>query len=149
MTVKETYKTLIRPIVQHPTGHKCIKRVLQKDWAKIYLLFKKKKKFESRMRISQYKILNNILHFSNGLHKFDYAEFPLCSFCNSETETTTHLFCQCRETIQLWISLSNWCKDCLTLPTLEPSTASNSGFRDIKDEKANLLTISLYYLKCK
>ena len=43
LTVNETYKTLVRLLVQHPTAQKSIKRVLQRnyiDWATVYYLRK-------------------------------------------------------------------------------------------------------------
>ena len=109
LTVKETYKTLIRPLVQQHTARKSIKHVLQRndtEWATGYLL-SQKTTIESRMHIFQKKILNNILYLNNKLHKFGYAESPLCSLCNSETETMTHLFRHCSKTIQFGGSLSN------------------------------------------
>ena len=118
------WRILIRSLVQRPNAQKSIESVLQRndiDWATVYLL-PQKTTIESRMRIFQYKILNNILYLDNRLPKFGYVESPLCSLCNSETETMTHLFCHCSESIQLWSSLSNWCRECLILPTLEPST---------------------------
>ena len=69
-TVKETHNTLIRPLVQQPTAQKSIESVLQwndTDWATVYLLLQKTTT-ESRMRIFQYKILNNILYLNNRLH---------------------------------------------------------------------------------
>ena len=140
LTVKETYKTLIRPLVKQPIAQKSIESVLQRndiDWATVYLL-PQKTTIESRMRIFQYKILNNILYLNNRLYKFGYVESPLCSLCNSETETMIHLFCRCSKTLQLWSSLSNWCKECLTLPTLEPSTAI-LGFWNINDKENKLI----------
>ena len=53
LTVKETYKTLIRPLVHQPTAQKSIERVLQRndtDWATVYLL-PQKTTIESRMCI--------------------------------------------------------------------------------------------------
>ena len=97
------------------------------------------------MRIFQHKILNNILYLNNRLYKFGHAESPMCSLCNSEIETMSHLFCHCSKTDQMWKSLTSWCKDCLTLPLLEPCTAI-LGFCDIRDKKASSLTISLHYL---
>ena len=50
-----------------PTAQKSIERVLQKndiDWATVYLL-PQKTTTESRLRIFQYKILNNISGFTN------------------------------------------------------------------------------------
>ena len=147
LTVKETYKTLIRPLVKQPTAQKSTESVLQRndiDWATVYLL-PQKTTIESRMHIFQYKILNNILYLNNRLYKFGYVQSLLCSLCNSETETMIHLFCHCSKTLQLWSSLSNWYKEFLALLTLEPSTAI-LGFWNINDKKANSLTIFLYYL---
>ena len=98
------------------------------------------------MRIFQYKILNNILYLNNRLYKFGYVESPMCSLCNSETETMTHLFCHCSKTDQMWNSLTSWCKGCLTLPVLEPSTAI-LGFFDIWDEKSKLINHILILFK--
>ena len=148
LTVKETYKTLIRPLVKQPTARKSIESVLQRndiDWATVYLL-PQKTTIESRMRIFQYKILNNILYLNNRLYKFGYVESPLCSLCNSETETMIHLFCRCSKTLQLWSSLSNWCKECLTMPTLEPSTAI-LGFWNINDKESKLINHILILFK--
>ena len=94
LTVKKTYKTLVRPLVQQPTAQKSIECVLQRndmDCATVYLL-PEKTTIESRMRIFQYKILNSIMYLNNRPHKFGYAESPLCSRCDSETETMTRLF---------------------------------------------------------
>ena len=134
--------------MKQPTAQKSIESVLQRndiDWATVYLL-PQKTTTESRMRIFQDKILNNILYLNNRFYKFGYVESPLCSLCNSETETMIHLFCHCSKTLQLWISLSNWCKECLTLPTQEPSTAI-LGFGNISDEKSKLINHILILFK--
>ena len=50
LTVKETYKTLIRPLVKQPTAQKSIESVLQTndiDWATVYLLPQKECAFFS------------------------------------------------------------------------------------------------------
>ena len=55
LTVKETYKTPIRPLVKQPAAQKSIESVLQRndiDWATAYLL-PQKRTIESRMRIFQ------------------------------------------------------------------------------------------------
>ena len=112
LTVKGTYETLIRPLVQQPIAQRSIERILQMNdigWATVYLLLQKTT-IESRMRIFQYKILNNILYLNDRLYKLGYVESPKYSLCNSETETMTHLFCHCSKTDQMWNSLTSWCK---------------------------------------
>ena len=77
--------------MQQPTAQRSIEHILQMndiDWATVYLL-PQKTTIESRMRIFQYKILNNILYLNNRLYKCGYVESPMCSLCNSETETMT------------------------------------------------------------
>ena len=137
--------------MQQPTAQRSIERVLQMnniDWATVYLL-PQKTTTESRMRIFQYKIMNNILYLNNRLYKFGYVESPICSLCNFETEIMTHSFCYCSKTDQMWNSLTIWCKDWFTLPLIEPSTA-NLGFCDIRDEKHkhinHILTLFKYFL---
>ena len=74
LTVKGTFKTLIRPLVQQSTAQRSIERVLPMnniDLATVYLL-PQKTTIESRMHIFQYKILNNILYLNNRLYKFGY-----------------------------------------------------------------------------
>ena len=98
------------------------------------------------MCIFQYKILNNILYLNNRLYKFGYVESPLCSLCNSETETMVHLFCHCSKTLQLWRSLSNWCKEYLTQPMLDPSTAV-LRFSNINDKESKFINHILMLFK--
>ena len=89
LTVKKTYKTLITSLVQQPNAQRSIERILQMnniDWVTIYLL-PQNSTIESRMRIFQYKILNNILYLNNRLYKFGCVDSPMYSLCNSETET--------------------------------------------------------------
>ena len=42
---------------------------------------------DTKLRIFQYKILNNILCVNKMLFKFRKVESPLCSFCKAEDET--------------------------------------------------------------
>ena len=89
------------------------------------------------------------MYLNNRLYKFGYVESPMCSLCISETETMTHLFCHYSKTDQMWNSLTSWCKGCLKLPLLEPSTAI-LGFCDIRYEKSKLinhiLTLFKYFI---
>ena len=74
---------------------------------------------ESKMRIFQYKILNNILFLSAKFFKMKIMDPPLCRFCREETnERTSHLFSQCRLIIHHWKSLQTWLKPSKKLPDL-------------------------------
>ena len=92
---------------------------------------------ESKLRIFQYKVLNNILYLNDRLYKMGIVQTPLCSLCKQEKETVIHLLCQCHVTRQLWCSLSDWLQGVLRLPPLEPVTAI-LGSWDLENE-ANVL----------
>ena len=92
---------------------------------------------ESKLRIFQYKVLNNILHLNDRLYKIDIVQTPLCSLCKQEKEIVIHLLSQCNVTRQLWCSLSGWLKGVLGLSPLEP-VAGMLGCWDLENE-ANIL----------
>ena len=134
--------------MQQPTAQRSIERILQLnniDWTTVYLL-PQKATIESRMRIFQYKILNNILYLNNRLYKFGYVESPMCSLCNSETETMTNLFCHCSKTDQMWNSLTSWCKGCLTSSSARAKYSNSESFY-IRDEKSKLINHILMLFK--
>ena len=56
----------------------------------------------------QYRILNNILGTKNYLKKVKINMNSACSFCKTHDETLEHLFCKCREVIQLWNNIQQW-----------------------------------------
>ena len=47
---------------------------------------------DSKLRVFQYKVLNNILYLNKSLYKMILVDTPLCTFCQWEEETTNHLF---------------------------------------------------------
>ena len=108
MPVKAAYKILIRPLVKTPTFQKSLEKLLCRqdlDWASIYLI-PRMFTVESKLRIFQYKVLNNILYLNDRLYKMGIVQTPLRSLCKREKETVIHLLCQCHVTRQLWCSLS-------------------------------------------
>ena len=50
---------------------------------------------DTKSRIFQYEILNNVLYLNEKLFRFKIVYSPFCSFCNSENETPIHLFYSC------------------------------------------------------
>ena len=74
---------------------------------------------DTKLRVFQNKIPNNILFANKMLFKFRKVESSLCSFCKAEDETYIHLFYRCRET-----SIST-----LDLPSISPQSAI-FGFLD-------------------
>ena len=47
---------------------------------------------DSRLRLFQYKLLNNVLYLNKMLFKFRKIELPLCVSCKMRDETLLHLF---------------------------------------------------------
>ena len=78
---------------------------------------------ESQMRIFQYKILNNVLYLNKLLYKMKIVKSPRCYFCREQNETSIHLFCQCKVTLDFWSNLQAWLKSILNLPDLTPGSA--------------------------
>ena len=49
----------------------------------------------TRLRVFQYKVLNNALYLNKHVYIFKLSETKLCSFCNQEDETIIHLSANC------------------------------------------------------
>ena len=81
----------------------------------------------------QYKILQNVFSLNKKLFLFNKVDSPLCSFCNREDETLTHLFYSCPSTSNLWKKLQNALSNILQLPNLT-TQSTIFGFIDINKE---------------
>ena len=93
MKVKEVYAKLLRPLVQKPTPQKTIEKLLANDainWQEVYMI-PRKVSISSSLRISMYKILNNLLHLNRKISKFDQGVSHLCSLCLKKPEDILHL----------------------------------------------------------
>ena len=64
---------------------------LDTEWDKICLI-PRRATIETKMRIFQYKMLNNFLYMNKKLCKMGLVETSLCSFCKEHDETLIHLF---------------------------------------------------------
>ena len=118
------------------------------NWKAVYTL-PRCATISSRLRVFQYKILDNILYLDNTLFKMKVVQNPKCSICESNAETITHLFVECQFVSCLWTNVVNWCGKEIGLPprlTLEHCYLgiiySDSSF----DTLTNLLIILLKHL---
>ena len=58
---------------------------------------------ESYVKAFQYKVINSILYTNTKLYK-------ICSFCDNQPESLTHLFYHCSRSKQFWIEFElYWC----------------------------------------
>ena len=70
-----------------------------------------------KYRSFQYRLLHRAVITNVHLHKWLMAESELCSFCNLEKETYTHLFIFCPKTAELWLYveelMNNFSPECI------------------------------------
>ena len=67
------------------------------DWKSICLL-PRRVTLNKKLKILQYKLLNNVFYMNNMLFRFKKVDSSLCSFCNEEEGTSLHLFHSCLKT---------------------------------------------------
>ena len=77
---------------------------------------------EPKIRIFQYKILNNVLYLNQRLFHMNIVTSSLCSLCKKEPETISHLFLNCNFSQQLWSNTQKWCSPIFKLPNLSEKT---------------------------
>ena len=73
-------------------------------WSRIYTMASKCT-LDTKTRIFQFKILNNVLYLNKQLCKMNLSVSPLCSLCLKVQETFTHLFLECSYSSNLWREL--------------------------------------------
>ena len=75
----------------------------------------------TRLRVFQYKLLNNALYLNKHLSIFKLSDTKHCSLRNQEDETVIHLFANYSKSKTLWNSLKEFFKDTINLPSLTPA----------------------------
>ena len=100
LTSKCIYMHIVNKIATVPTAQRWFEHNLKLeqnqdsydfDWNKIYML-PRKSTIDSRTRVFQYRLLNNVLYFNDQLYKMKIVVTPLCSLCNKFTENAIHFF---------------------------------------------------------
>ena len=145
---KELYSLSIFLKTEIPTSQKYFMRLfpnLQCDWKDIYLL-PRKVTIDTKLRIFQYKLLNNILYLNKHLFMFRKKDTKHCSFCKLQDETINHLFVECNYSKNLWRDLKTYCQPSFSLPLLCPQSAT-FGFFDIDPHSSLLLNHILLLYK--
>ena len=94
---------------------------------------------ETKIRIFQYKLLNNVLYLNKKLFQFGIISQSKCSFCELYDETPLHIFYKCTYAQNLWNRLCLYLLEKVALPVLNPQTAI-FGFTDVSDH--NLLLVN-------
>ena len=103
---KELYKMQVLLKYTKPTSQHYFEKDFSKsniDQKKIYIL-PRVVTVDNRIRVFQYKMLNNILFLNKMFFKFRIVSQSLCSFCNSVEETPFHDFHDCTHIQSLGIN---------------------------------------------
>ena len=100
---------------------------------------------DTKLRVFQYKILNNILLVNKMLFKLWKVESQLCSFCKGEDEPYIHLFYRCTKTSILWRQLQEFLVPFSIFPSISPLSAILDFLDDALQHKLLLTHILLIF----
>ena len=101
---------------------------------------------QTKIRIFQYKLLNNVLYLSKKLFQFGIISQSKCSFCGLYNETLQHIFYECTYAQNLWNRLRLHLSEKVALPVLNPQSAI-FGFTDVSDHNFILVNHLLLIFK--
>ena len=91
------------------------------EWDRIFLKCRKTTS-DVKLRWFQARLIHRILPTNVYLFLCKIKESPLCTFCNAENESITHLFWECPVVAQLWKRLEKLLQEkCLTCTQLKLS----------------------------
>ena len=119
---KSIYRSLVQSKFKPPTSKQYFTGRFDipgdvDSWKNIYSL-PRKVTLDTKTRIFQDKILNNILYLNYQMFNMKIVSSPFCSFCGESSETVGHLFLRCRYASKLWIEVKEWLQPSLILPNL-------------------------------
>ena len=101
---------------------------------------------DTKLRLLQYKILNNILFVNKILFTFRKVESPLCSFCKAEDKTQINLFHRYRKTFILWRQLEEFFNIAVDLPSILPQSAILGFLDDTLDFKPHITNLQKLHI---
>ena len=132
---KVSAETVYQMLVKHFTKKFDISN--QNIWRSVYLL-SARVSIESKTRMFQYKILNNVLYLNQRLSDMNIVGSSLCSQCKKEPETISHLSLNCTFSQKLWSNTQNWCSPIFKLPNLSEKIV----FLEYLNEETNNVLIN-------
>ena len=101
---------------------------------------------EKKIRIFQYKLLDNVLYLNKKLFQFGIISQSKCSFCELYNETLHHIFYECTYAQNLWNRVRLRLSEKVALPVLNPQSAI-FGFTDVSDHNFLLVNNLLLIVK--
>ena len=103
------YQELTKSVAKRP--QKCLQKweasrnIDMDSWPEIFKLAHDTVT-ESKLKVFQYKLLLRILPTNRLLRLMKIRQSGLCSFCDKETESISHLFWECESVLRFWNNLS-------------------------------------------
>ena len=144
ITSKMVYKQFVRAIEKPPRAKLYFEKMYDIDpqiWEKIYLL-PAKATLDSRTRMFQYMLLNNVSYLNKTLHKMGKVDQHLCSLCKEKIKLSVICFFERQGSAAYWESIQRWCSSYLTLPDISEIntvTGFHSGTKRLNLENHILL----------
>ena len=127
LRAKFLYNLLLGKMERRPTAQRYFSNLFTLpddfDWTKIYDL-PRKTTADTRLRVFQYKILNNVLYLNEKLFHFGLVDSERCRFCLVSNEPPIHIFSECPIVKELWNCFCDVFKDYVSLPNLSPQIAT-------------------------
>ena len=121
VTAKLVYKLHVSQTFSPSTSKRLLSNKFDIDdqniWSSVYLL-PASVTLDTKIRMFQYKILNNILYLNQRLYRMNLVESLLCSLRKREVESISHLFLKCELSTRLWAETQKWCSPAIALPQL-------------------------------
>ena len=140
LSAKTVHQMLVKRKFSKPTSQKFFTKKFdisnQNIWCSVYLL-NARASIESKIRMFQYKILNNVLYLNQRLSDMNIVGSSLCSQCKKEPETISHLFLNCTFSQKLWSNTQKWCG-----PIFKLSNLSEIVFLGYLNEEMNNILIN-------
>ena len=101
---------------------------------------------ETKIRIFQYKLLNNVLYLNKKLFQFGIISQSKCSFYELYDEIPQHILYEGTYVQNLWNQLRLYLSEKVPLPVLNPQSAI-FGFTDVLDHNYFLVNHLLLIFK--
>jgi len=113
----------------------------EKSWRNFFML-PYNTCIDTKMRMFQWNIMHRLLITNKKLCLFGIANSNMCTFCDCEEETISHLFYECKYVKELWTKLFHWLYPNILLQKEISSKETVFGFIGCGDNQlANLMLI--------
>ena len=104
------YREFLETAEKGVTGYKKWSKIMNIEetyWENTFKILKNTTN-DTKLHWLQFRIIHSILTTNRSVSKFRQDQNPMCSFCNTHSETIHHLMWNCTHTKTFWNELSNY-----------------------------------------